>query len=135
MTEVAKKKCDVEMYSYGVYDRWDPKSKELPKVTRHTTDIPAKVGIEFGYVLKIRGARGRTLSFTIDHPPFLDSKGKSAAPFTGEQFIRDNDFQFFIGDSIWEPIDDKVGEWLITCEIDGNKVAEKAFNVVGTETT
>lgn len=114
------------MYSYGIYDRWDPKSKKLPKVTKHTTEISGRAGIEFGYVLKIRGARGKALTFTIDHPPFPDGRGEPAAPFTGKEFITNNDFQFFIGDTIWEPVEDKMGEWLITCEIDGKKVAEKS---------
>ena len=126
---MAKKKFDVEMYSYGIYDHWDSKSKILPKVTKHTTEIPAELGAEFGYILRIRGARGKAITYQIDHPPFLDSRGNPAPSFTGKQFIKNIDFQFFIGDGIWEPVADKVGEWLITCFLDGTKVAEKTFNV------
>ena len=128
---MAKSKIQFETVSYGMYSEWDRKSKELPTIKKFTLEIPAKVGVEFGYILNIKRAKGKQISFCIDHPPFNDSKGKPAAPFTGDVYVRTNDWNFFIGDTIWEPIYDKVGPWRITVELDGQLLEDKTFQIVG----
>lgn len=115
------------MYSYGEYAEWDRQSKSIPKILEITTEIKAEIGTEFGYVLHIKQAKGETLNFRIDHPPFKDSDGNITPPFTGEQFIRTNDFEFFLGDCVWEPLEDKLGEWKLTTWHNGKVVAEKSF--------
>ncbi|MDC1106352.1 DUF3859 domain-containing protein [Prolixibacteraceae bacterium] len=127
---MAKKKIEVEMYSYGEYTAWDRSSKALPKLLDITNTIKAEIGTEFGYVLIIKKAKGKRLSFRIEHPPFKGEDGKIAAPFTGEYFIRTNNYQFFLGDSIWEPLHDKLGNWKLYTYIDGELVASKYLKLI-----
>ncbi len=126
---MAKKKPDVTMHSHGQYDGWDRESKELPNLLKITTEIKTDLDVEFGYILRIRNARNSKITFCIDHPPFMDSTGKPAAPFEGELYVKTNDFRFFLGDTIWLPIEDKRGEWHLTTWIDGKKVASKTLNL------
>ncbi len=127
---MAKKKAEVEMYSYGIYEGWNPKDETIPKIRKFTEVVPTRVGVEFGYVLHIRKARGKELTFCIDHPPFKDDDGKVIPPFRGTEFVRDNYFEFFIGDTIWEPVEDKAGPWRITCKLDDEVVADRTFTMV-----
>ena len=127
---MSKKKIDVKMLHYGQYTKWDRDSKDIPEIVKITTKIPACIGIEFGYVLHILKAKNKQIAFKIDHPPFPDSSGEIAPPFTGEVFIRTNDYHFFLGDTVWEPAEDKVGIWHLTCEIEGELVADKSFELV-----
>ncbi|MFI4911744.1 MAG: DUF3859 domain-containing protein [Sedimentisphaeraceae bacterium JB056] len=125
-----RKKIEVKMKSYGLYTQWDRDSKELPKILEFTTKIPAKVGIEFGYIINIRGARGKVLDFCIDHPPFKNSQGDLAPAFTGIEHVDSNNFNFFLGDTIWLPVEDKVGKWELTCHIEGKQLAQKSFDIL-----
>ncbi len=50
-------------------------------------------------------------------------------PFDGELHIRNNDWDFYLGDTIWAPIDTKIGAWRMTLEINNTIIAEKTFNV------
>jgi hypothetical protein len=52
------------------------------------------------------------------------------APFTGEIYVRNNDWQFYLGDTLWEPIADKTGDWQMVVECAGNIIAEKTFSVL-----
>ena len=54
-----------------------------------------------------------------------DKTGEIAPSFVGEYQIRNNPFQFFLGDTIWEPIDDKKGTWELVIKIDGKILAQK----------
>jgi len=127
---MAKRKIETEIYSYGEYAEWDRQSKSIPRLVAITERVPASIGTEFGYVLKIRFGKGRKLNFRIDHPSFADDKGNVVPSFTGEQFIRSNDYEFFLGDCIWEPLDDKLGKWTMTTWIDGKIVAQKTLLLV-----
>ena len=127
---MGKRKPIIKMYSYGEYSKWDRGSKEIPKILNFETEIEAEIGTEFGYVLHVKQAKGETLTFMIDHPPFTDEDGNLREPFTGEQFIRTNDFEFYLGDCIWEPLEDKLGKWEITTFYKGKVVANKIFNLV-----
>lgn len=126
---MAKRRPEFRMYSYGEYSTWDRESREIPKIRDFTTEIEAKIGTEFGYVLHIRNGKGETIHFQIDHPPFVDETGKLAEPFVGEQFIRTNDYEFYLGDCIWEPLDDKLGKWELTTYYSGQVVAHKIFTL------
>lgn len=122
---MAKKKITYELYSYGIYSRWERQSKELPKLLEITTQIPIKPDIEFGYVIKIKGAKGKRLKYKIDHPAFENRSGNIEPPFEGEVYINSNNYEFFLGDTVWEPYDDKVGKWKLSTVLDDELIAYK----------
>ncbi|MCU4177364.1 DUF3859 domain-containing protein [Carboxylicivirga sp. N1Y90] len=122
---MAKKKISYELYSYGIYSRWERESKQLPKLVEITTQITIKPDIEFGYVIKIKGAKGKKLVYEIDHPLFKDKHGNIEAPFVGEVYVNSNDYEFFLGDTVWEPYEDKAGEWKLSTWMDDELIAYK----------
>jgi len=126
---MAKRKITWELYSYGIYSRWERSSKELPRLMDITDRIPVQPDIEFGYILKIIGAKGKKLEFCIEHPPFQDANGNPAPPFKGEYFINSNNYEFFLGDTVWEPYEDKAGTWLLSTWMDGKLLAEKKLTL------
>jgi len=124
---MGKKTPEIRMESYGIYEPFDKAGKELPKIRDFTTRIPVGLGVEFGYILHIRKARGETLRFVMEHPPFCDAEGEVAPPFTGEEFINANDYRFFLGDTFWLPLEDKAGLWRLMTYLGDEMVAEKSF--------
>ena len=106
---MGKPKFTFKTESYGLYSKWDRNSKELPKIIKFTTEIPAIVDNEFGYILRIKKGKGLKLQYSINHPNIPDENNKPMAPFTGEVYISSNDFMFYIGDCIWEPAENKTG--------------------------
>lgn len=127
---MAKSKINITMYSFGQYSKWEKESKTIPRILDFTTDIKAKIGTEFGYVLHIKQGKGEKLTFKIDHPPFKDKLGNTVPPFTGEQFVRTNDFEFYLGDCIWKPLEDKLGKWELTTWHEGKIVVQKTFTLI-----
>lgn len=117
----------VEIVSYGRYTNWDRDSKKLPELIDLTTEVKTEIGVEFGMVVEIFQAKGRFLDFIIDHPPFYDENGDVAAPFEGSYQIRNNPYVFFLGDTIWEPVEDKRGPWTMTVLMDGKELASKTI--------
>jgi hypothetical protein len=126
---MSKKKPEIRMVSFGRYTPFDRRSKELPKVMEFTTQIPAELGVEFGYILQIRKARGARLTIRIDHPPFPDESGQVSPPFTGQQYVRTSDYEFFLGDTVWAPVEDKVGDWTLTTWLEEEQIATKTFQL------
>ncbi|MFB6317041.1 DUF3859 domain-containing protein [Saccharicrinis sp. FJH54] len=122
-----KQKPSFEIYTYGIYSKWDRDSKDIPKIIKITDRIPAEIDIEFGYLLKIKRGKGIRLEFKIEHPPFKDDKGKTRPPFTGEHYVNGNDWEFFLGDTIWEPVSDKIGKWTLSTYYEGKVVAKKTL--------
>lgn len=120
----------IQEVSYGLYERFDADSKGLPKLLEFTTAVPARVGQEFGFIIKIKHGRGLRIDFEIDHPGVPDKDGEIMEPFRGEVFVRDSDFDFFLGDALWEPIDHMVGEWTLSTKLDGKVVNRRTFEVV-----
>ncbi len=127
---MAKKKAAISIRSYGIYSKWDSKSKLLPKITEFTTEIPAEIDIEFGLVVNIKSARGQKVYYCIDHPGIVDDSGRVRAPFTGEVKVTNNDWSFYIGDTIWAPIADKCGTWSMSIVLNGEVIACKNFSVI-----
>lgn len=119
-----------KMIRYGEFSKWDRESKDIPRILNFTTRIEAEIGTEFGYVLHIKQAKSETITFKIEHPPFKNEQGEPAPPFEGEQFISTNDFQFYLGDCVWEPLEDKLGTWELTTYYKGKLVAHKIFELV-----
>lgn len=127
---MSRKKFDIELYTWGEYSSWDKGSKALPKILNISNTVEAEIGTEFGYVLKIKKAKGHQLNFRIIHPPFNDEFGEPMDDFTGEVYINSNDYEFFLGDCIWEPLDDKLGPWRLITELDGKTIADKTLYLV-----
>ncbi|TWU40864.1 DUF3859 domain-containing protein [Novipirellula artificiosorum] len=129
---MAKRKPEIRMRSYGLYAHWDAESKELPRFLHCTTRVEAKLGVEFGFVIRVKGAKNQRLEYCIDHPGILDSEGKRRPPFGGSLYVKQNDWNFYLGDTVWEPVGDKLGAWRMFVELDGVVVAEKTFEVYST---
>lgn len=128
-----RKKPIFDVHSYGEYSRWNRESKEIPKILNFTTTIKAEIGTEFGYVLHIKQGKSENIKYKIEHPPFKNEKGETVPPFEGEEFIRTNDYRFYLGDCIWEPMEDKLGNWELTTYHNGKIVVQKLFKVVKKE--
>ena len=130
---MAKRKPEIRMHTYGIYTAWDADSKDLPRFKSATTRIPAKIGIEFGFVVEIRNCKNEQLYYCIDHPGILDASGKRRRPFDGTVYVKTNDWKFFLGDTVWEPVNDKIGDWRLSVELGGEIVAEKTFELLAVE--
>jgi len=132
---VAKHTPVIEMTSYGIYSHWDAKAKELPKIKEFTQVITAEEEIEFGFIVNIKKAKGQLLQFFIHHPGIINKKGQVLAPFDGEVYVRSNDWNFYLGDTIQvlcpiSGLESNYGEWRMTLEMEGKTIAEKTFKVV-----
>lgn len=71
------------------------------------------------------------MEYVIEHPPFCDENGVLTPPFEGTYFVGSNDFQFFLGDTVWEPLADKAGLWTLIVRYKGREVAKKSFYIKG----
>ncbi|MGR5119059.1 DUF3859 domain-containing protein [Vibrio astriarenae] len=133
---MAKRTPVVEMTSYGIYSHWDAASKDLPKIKDFTTTVTADEGVEFGFIVNIKKAKGELLKFCIYHPGILNKKGQVLDPFDGDIYVRSNDWDFYLGDTIQllHPVDgleSNLGEWRMVLEMKGKVIAEKTFKVTG----
>lgn len=126
---MAKRKPEIRMKSYGIYTQWDSGAKELPRIQEFTTKVEAIVDVEFGFVVNIKGAKNSELDFCIDHPGILDAEGNTRLPFDGTVFVKTNDWDFYLGDTIWPPIEDKLGIWHMWLQLQGKVIAEKSFEL------
>lgn len=114
----------------GLFAKWSNRCSELPRFLKFTSEIPARIESEFGFILKISGAKGKSVEYTVIHPPFRDENGRVEPPFTGSIPIRANPFEIYLGDTLWEPIHDKIGTWRFIAKIDGKTVEDKSFTIV-----
>ena len=126
---MSKRKTKIKIRSYGIYREWDSKTRELPRIAEFTLCVPAKIDIEFGFVVNICGAKNQEMYYCIDHPGIRDADGKRREPFDGTVYVKDNDWDFYLGDTIWEPIQDKLGPWRMWLELGGEIIADKTFEV------
>ncbi len=126
---MAKRKAEVAMRTFGIYSKWDSEAKDLPQIVEVTTSVPAQIDIEFGFVVNVKNAKNQLIHYCIDHPGIRDASGARRKPFTGDVYVKTNDWNFYLGDTIWEPIDDKLGPWRMFLEMDGKTIAEKTFDV------
>jgi hypothetical protein len=121
---------EVEILSYGLYSGWDKTGKSLPKLVKMTESIEAALDIEFGMIVEIIKGKGRFLTYRIDHPPFTDANGNVEPPFIGEYQVRANPYRFFLGDTIWAPVEDKRGEWTLSVYFEDEMVAQKTLSLL-----
>lgn len=126
---MAKQNPFVRLRTYGIYSLWQSDDKELPAFVEQTNRICAKVDVEFGLVVNIVGGKNLPMDYCIDHPGILDDAGKRRAPFTGTVFVKSNDWDFYLGDTIWLPIEDKLGIWRMTLELAGEVIADQSFEL------
>ena len=126
---MARRKPEITLRSYGIYTQWDKTAKELPRIAEFTTRVRAELDVEFGMVVNIKGAKNRPLEYCIYHPDIPDEDGVVRDPFDGVVYNKTNDWNFYLGDNIWAPISDKLGDWRMTLELEGQIVAEKTFEL------
>lgn len=129
MKKKKNRPIEIELVNYGQYSEWDRDNSNLPKFLTLTESVKAEIGVEFGMIVEIRKARGRYLDFEIDHPPFEDESGDMAPPFTGTFRVKHNPFRFFLGDTIWAPIEDKLGNWKLSILLDGETLITKTIKL------
>ncbi len=127
---MAKRKPEFKIQSYGVYTHWAADSKELPHIQEFTTDVLAFVGVEFGFIVHAKGAKNQKLHYCIEHPGIKDDQGRRRPPFEGDVYVQSNDWNFYLGDTIWEPIQDKLGPWHMSLTLEGQPIAQKTFTLV-----
>ena len=130
---MAKRKIRFRMRSFGIYTGWDAKSKDLPKIREFTTEVPAILDIEFGFIVNIEGAKNQPLEYCIYHPNIPDERGNPRPPFDGTVYVPTNDWDFYLGDTVWEPIENKIGPWRMTLELKDEIIADKTFLLVPAE--
>jgi hypothetical protein len=126
---MAKPKPIIEIVTYGIHTKWDADAKALPKIKTFTNHIPLQLDIEFGFIVNIKRAKNQQVRYCIYHPDIPDEDGIAMPPFDGEEYIRSNDWDFYLGDTLWEPLHNKVGDWRMTLELNGSVIADKTFTV------
>jgi len=125
-----KKLPEVEIISFGRFTRWNSTSRELPQLEELTEAIPAELDVEFGMIVEIRNGKGRYLEYIINHPPFRDNNGNITPPFEGVYQIKSNPYRFFLGDTVWEPVEDKKGTWKLIIRMENKVLAEKKLQLI-----
>jgi len=126
---MAKATIQHNIVSFGLYEQWQDEDKALPKIKAFTTNVPAKIDIEFGFIINIKKGKGKKIQYCIYHPNIPDDNGEIMPPFLGEMYIKDNNWHFYLGDTIWAPINNKTGEWRMTVSCDDTIIADKTFTV------
>ena len=127
---MAKKKPIFKIESYGTYDQWNRNSNDIPKIIKINETITLYPNVEFGLILSIKGGKGIKLDFRVIHPVFNDIEGNLADDFTGEHFVNSNDWKFFLGDTVWEPYENKKGLWQFIINYEGKAIAKKNITLV-----
>lgn len=123
------KKPQVRIRSFGIYNNWDSDSKELPRIQEFTTRVKAVLDVEFGFVVNIKGAKNQELTYCIYHPDIPDDEGQVRAPFDGVVYVKTNDWDFYLGDTIWLPVENKLGAWRMTLVLGEQLIADKTFEL------
>ncbi|BAJ03884.1 DUF3859 domain-containing protein [Shewanella violacea] len=126
---MSKLKPDVTIIHSGIFTKWDEHDGALPRLTKSTVHVPAEIDIEFGFITRIKKAKNQKLRYCIYHPDIPDADGNIRPPFDGEVYVEENDWKFYLGDTIWAPERNKLGKWRMTLELKGKVIAEKTFKV------
>lgn len=126
---MAKRKPEFKIKSYGTYAEWNRDSDAIPKLIKIAEEVIFHPNVEFGLVLSIKGGKGLKLDFRVIHPKFNDANGDAATDFVGEHYVNANTWQFFLGDTVWEPYNDKLGLWRFIINAEGKVVADITLNI------
>ncbi|MBB1316335.1 DUF3859 domain-containing protein [Shewanella sp. SR43-4] len=126
---MSKLKADVSIIYSGIFSQWDNSSDELPRLLQATVHVPGLIDTEFGFITRIKKAKNQILTYCIYHPDIPDDDGNIRPPFEGEVFIKENDWRFYLGDCIWAPVNNKLGNWRMTLTLNGKIIADKTFKV------
>lgn len=126
---MAKSIIQHSIISFGIYDKWEDENKLLPKIKEFTVNVPAIIDIEFGFIINIKKGKGKKITYCIYHPNIPDDDGTVMPPFIGDMYIRDNNWHFYLGDTLWEPIENKLGDWRMTITCEDKIIADKTFIV------
>lgn len=127
---MAKKKPVFNIDSYGTYDQWNRNSGDIPKIIKINHEVIMHPDVEFGLVLNIKGGKGIKLDFRVIHPKFNTPDGKLANDFVGDHFVNSNDWSFFLGDTVWEPYETKLGEWRFIISHEGKNIVDKTLHLI-----
>ncbi len=128
-----RRKPFIKIFNFGRYTTWNKTSRELPKILEYTQTIEAINGNEFGIIIDVKDAKSKVLDFVIKHPPIKDDNGNLLPQFKGHLFVKTHNTQFFVGDGIWLPVEDKVGAWEVLVYMDGKLEVSKKFEIVKKE--
>ena len=93
---MAKRKPEIRIRSYGIYESWDSQEKSLPKIKEFTLEVPAVIDIEFGLIVNIKGAKNQQVDYCIYHPGIRDEQGVCRAPFDGSEYVKTNDLELLL---------------------------------------
>lgn len=126
---MSKLKADISIIYSGIFSQWDNSSDELPRLLQATVHVPGLIDTEFGFITRIKKAKNQILTYCIYHPDIPDDDGNIRPPFEGEVFIKENDWRFYLGDCIWAPVNNKLGNWRMTLTLNGKIIADKTFKV------
>lgn len=121
---------EIDLINYGKYSEWERDNNNLPKFEELTHVVHAELGVEFGMIVEIKKARGRYLDFLIEHPPFCNDQGEPEPAFRGTFRVKHNPFLFFLGDTIWAPIEDKLGDWTLSILLDDQVLITKTIALI-----
>jgi hypothetical protein len=126
---LSKLKADISIIYSGIFSQWDNSSDELPRLLQATVHVPGLIDTEFCFITRIKKAKNQILTYCIYHPDIPDDDGNIRPPFEGEVFIKENDWRFYLGDCIWAPVNNKLGNWRMTLTLNGKIIADKTFKV------
>lgn len=130
---MAKRNVEIKIINFGIYDKFNHEDEDLPALVDFADKIPARLDIEFGMTVDIRKARGEIIHWRIDHPPFPDSSGNTAPSFQGQFHVNSPEYKFFLGDTVWEPVDEKLGLWTLSVIWQGKTLASKKLWLVSNQ--
>ena len=124
------RRVNVELISYGLYAKWSNSCDELPRFLKYSDKIPARIEAEFGFTLLITNGKGKNVDYIVKHPKISDENGNIEPPFLGSVPIRKSPFTVYLGETLWEPLEEKIGTWEIIAKIDGQVMAKKKFLII-----
>ena len=127
---MTKRKPKITLESFGRYSKWEKTNRKLPKILEFTNIIEAVEGNEFGLIMKIEGGKGIKLDYTIRHPSFKNEAGLTEPDFMGEYYVTSNQHEFYVGDCIGLPVEDKVGLWEINVCCNEKIIISKKFQII-----
>lgn len=126
---MVKFKFIVEIVIYGIYLKWDVDDKVLFKIKIFINYILLELDIEFGFIVNIKCVKNSKVCYCIYYFDILDEDGIFMLFFDGEEYVCFNNWDFYLGDMLWELLENKVGDWCMMLEFEGKIIVDKIFIV------